>query len=50
MEAEQNRPKPRMRSLLTFAAFSGMRPGELMALDWSDVKLPALRVMVSKRL
>jgi integrase len=41
---------PRMRALLTFAAFSGMRPGELMALDWSDVNLPALRVTVSKRL
>jgi integrase len=25
---------PRMRSLLSFAASSGMRPGELMALDW----------------
>ena len=41
---------PRMRALLTVAAFSGMRPGELMALDWSDVNLPALRVTVSKRL
>jgi integrase len=41
---------PRIRSLLMFAAFSGMRPGELMALDWSDVDLPALRVTVSKRL
>jgi integrase len=40
----------RMRALLTFAAFSGMRPGELMALDWSDINLPALRVTVSKRL
>ena len=40
----------RMRALVTFAAFSGMRPGELMALDWSDVNLPALRVTVSKRL
>jgi integrase len=39
-----------MRALLTFAAFSGMRPGELMALDWSDINLPALRVTVSKRL
>ena len=41
---------PRMRALLTFAAFSGMRPGELMALDWLDVNLPALRITVSKRL
>jgi integrase len=40
----------RMRALLTFAAFSGLRPGELMALDWSDINLPALRVTVSKRL
>jgi integrase len=41
---------PRIRALLTVAAFSGMRPGELMALDWSDINLPALRVTVSKRL
>ena len=41
---------PRLRALLTFAAYTGMRPGELMALDWEDVNLPALRVTVSKRL
>jgi integrase len=41
---------PRMRALLTFAASSGMRPGELMALDWSNINLPALRVTVERRL
>jgi integrase len=40
----------RLRAMLTFCAFSGVRPGEAMALDWSDVDLPALRVHVSKRL
>ena len=35
--------------MLNFCAFSGVRPGEAMALDWSDVNLPALRVEVSKR-
>ena len=41
---------PRMQALLTFAAASGMRPGELMALDWSNVNLPGLRVTVEWRL
>jgi integrase len=40
----------RLRAMLTFCAFSGVRPGEAMALDWADVNLPALRVHVSKRL
>lgn len=40
----------RLKAMLTFCAFSGVRPGEAMALDWSDVNLPALRVHVSKRL
>jgi integrase len=41
---------PRMRAMLTVAAYSGMRPGELMALDWSSVDLPGLKITVSKRL
>jgi integrase len=41
---------PRLRSMLVFCAFTGVRPGEAMALDWSDVDMPALRVTVSKRL
>jgi integrase len=40
----------RLRAMLTFCAFTGVRPGEAMALDWSDINLPALRVTVSKRL
>jgi integrase len=40
----------RIRAMLTFCAFSGVRPGEAMALDWADVNLPALRVHICKRL
>src|SRR5215212_10537685 len=40
----------RLRAMLTFCAFSGVRPGEAMALGWADVNLPPLRVHVSKRL
>ena len=35
---------PVMRALLTFAAFTLMRPGELFALDWKDIDLDAGRV------
>lgn len=45
---------PMMRSLLTFAAFTIMRPGELFALDWDqDVDLEAGacgRIRVQRRL
>jgi integrase len=41
---------PTMRALLRFAAYTGMRPGELFALDWSDVDLERDRVRVSRRL
>jgi integrase len=41
---------PRMRALLTFAAFSGMRPGELFSLEWEDVDFDAKRIMVRRRL
>ena len=40
----------RLRAMLAFCAFTGVRPGEAMALDWSDINLPALRVTISKRL
>jgi integrase len=40
----------RMRALLIFAAYSGMRPGELFALEWPDVDLASNRVHVRRRL
>jgi integrase len=40
----------RMRNLLRFAAFTGMRPGEIMELKWSDVDFDRNRVRVSRRL
>jgi integrase len=39
-----------MRALITFAAYSGMRPGELFALEWGDVDFEAMRVDVKRRL
>ena len=41
---------PQMRSLIVFAAYSGMRPGELFALEWSDVDFNAMRIDVKRRL
>jgi integrase len=41
---------PQMRALLRFAAYSGMRPGELYALEWADVDFQAMRVRVGRRL
>jgi integrase len=40
---------PQMRALVTFAAYSGMRPGELFALEWQDVDFDANRVEVRRR-
>jgi integrase len=40
---------PQMRALLIFAAYSGMRPGELFALEWSDVDFDAMRIRVHRR-
>lgn len=40
----------RMRALVCFAAYTGMRPGELFALEWADVDFDAMRVMVRRRL
>jgi integrase len=39
-----------MRALLIFAAYSGMRPGELFALEWADIDFDAMRIHVSRRL
>jgi integrase len=41
---------PQMRNLIAFAAYSGMRPGELFALEWTDVDMPAMRIDVRRRL
>jgi integrase len=41
---------PRMRALVTFAAYTIMRPGELFALDWQQVDLDAGLVQVERRL
>ena len=40
----------RMRALITFAAYTIMRPGELFALDWEQVDLDAGLVHVERRL
>jgi integrase len=41
---------PMMRALVTFGAFTLMRPGELFALDWEDIDLDAGRALVARRL
>lgn len=41
---------PRMLALLDFAAFSGMRPGEIYALEWTDIDFEAMRITVSRRM
>jgi integrase len=41
---------PQMRAFVTFAAYTGMRPGELYELRWTDIDLPANRITVSRRL
>jgi integrase len=41
---------PQMRALIVFAAYTGMRPGELFELRWSDIDLAANRIVVSRRL
>ncbi len=38
-----------MRALLIFAAYSGMRPGELFALEWTDVDFESMRIHVNRR-
>ena len=41
---------PQMRALMIVAAYSGMRPGELMALEWGDIDFEANRIYVQRRL
>jgi integrase len=41
---------PQMRALVVFAAYTGMRPGELYELRWSDIDLARNRITVSRRL
>lgn len=41
---------PQMQALLIFGAYTGMRPGELFALEWSDIDCKANRVHVQRRL
>jgi integrase len=38
----------RGRPLITFAAYSGMRPGEIFALEWPDIDFDAMRVDVKR--
>ena len=40
---------PMMRALILFAAYSGMRPGEIFALRWSDVDFEPMRIHVRGR-
>jgi len=39
-----------MRALIIFGAYSGMRPGELFALEWTDIDFKANRIDVQRRL
>lgn len=41
---------PMGKALFIFASFTGMRPGELFALEWDDVDFDNMRVNVSRRL
>jgi integrase len=38
------------RALTIFAGYTGIRPGELFALEWDDIDLEAMRVHVRRRL
>jgi integrase len=38
---------PQMQALIVFAAYTGMRPGELYELRWSDIDLARNRITVS---
>ena len=42
--------EPMMRGLFLFGAFTLMRPGELFALEWTDIDFPAMRVRKARRL
>lgn len=38
-----------MRALMVVGAYTGMRPGELFALEWADIDLAAHRIHVRRR-
>lgn len=38
-----------MRALIVFGAYTGMRPGELFVLEWTDIDLKANRIDVQRR-
>lgn len=40
---------PTMRALVTFLAYSAMRPGEVFALEWSDIDFERMRIKVQRR-
>lgn len=41
---------PHFRAFLTFAGFSGLRPGEIFALEWDDIDFAQMLVHVRRRL
>ena len=41
---------PNLRALVYVLAYTGIRPGEAFALDWTDVRLEDKRLHISKRL
>lgn len=41
---------PHFSAFLIFAGFSGLRPGELFALEWDDIDFEAMRIHVRRRL
>jgi integrase len=41
---------PHFRAFLVFAGFTGLRPGELFALEWDDIDFDAMRIDVRRRL
>jgi integrase len=40
---------PMVKALILLAAYTGMRPGELFALEWSDIDFEAMRIHVHRR-
>jgi integrase len=38
-----------MRALILFAAHTALRPGELFALEWSDIDFERRRINVARR-
>lgn len=40
---------PKMKALVLFLAYTGMRPGEVFALEWPDIDFTASRIHVERR-